>query len=423
MPGTGDQVFYFSGIFLLILAQSAQAKFMPVKIATGSDYTCVLSSEGEIKCWGSNDNHQLGTGDKYSYGFYQHSMGNKLPSVNLGANIKAVDICAGESFTCAATTEGKVKCWGYSYNGILGPNSDVHEMGDALPFIDLGTGIKVKNLACGMYHVCAMTSGGGAKCWGSNVNGQLAIGDQNDRGVEAKNMGDHLPFLPTERPILSMGGGFAHTCALFEDGVKCVGRDEDGQLGEQAVRDAGATPVTAGMKNIPPLLFEVPGVKIKIRKLTSGEKHNCVLYEKDGKDHVKCWGKVSNWAGERLLEVNLGFEKVVDIQSHLGFACALGEIGKLKCWGSDSVLGSVDSAERDWISVAIGKSPPEIDLDLPIRTLSVGSGSSHSCAILINNEIKCWGYGGYGQLGYEDGFSHKVLPAGRVEFLPFVNFH
>ncbi|CAN0403862.1 unnamed protein product, partial [Scytosiphon promiscuus] len=65
-----------------------------------------------------------------------------------------------------------------------------------------------------------------AQCWGSNSGGQLGLGDSLDRGDEAGEMGDSLPFvdLGTFVTVSSVALGSRHACAVIENGyVKCWG--------------------------------------------------------------------------------------------------------------------------------------------------------------------------------------------------------
>ena len=87
------------------------------------------------------------------------------------------------------------------------------------------------------------------------------------------------------------------------------------------------------------------------------------------------------------------------------------------------MLGIGDGKGRGYLPEHMGANLPEVDLSLPVKSLSVGSGSSHSCAIFINNQIKCWGQGYLGQLGYEDGASRGGSLREMGEYLPFVNLH
>ncbi|KXZ42574.1 hypothetical protein GPECTOR_133g613 [Gonium pectorale] len=109
------------------------------------------------------------------------------------------------------------------------------EMGDNLFYVDLGTGRTVAALAAGAYHTCAVLDNGKAKCWGINGNGRLGYGDTADRGDAPGEMGDSLPYVDlgtTGRKVAALAAGDAHTCAMLDNGgVKCWGFNGNGRLG------------------------------------------------------------------------------------------------------------------------------------------------------------------------------------------------
>ena len=67
-------------------------------------------------------------------------------------------------------------------------------MGDNLPAVDLGAGMKALAIAA-VGASCALLEGGRLKCWGHNVEGELGLGDTNNRGDVPGEMGDNLPFV------------------------------------------------------------------------------------------------------------------------------------------------------------------------------------------------------------------------------------
>ena len=120
--------------------------FTPKKIISGSRYTCALSTAGQVKCWGSNGNGELGIGSTAKVGNLLDTMGPNLQAVNLGKDIIAKDMCAGSAFSCAVTTTGGVKCWGVNTSGQLGQEltkstvgNSANDMGDNLPWTNLGS--------------------------------------------------------------------------------------------------------------------------------------------------------------------------------------------------------------------------------------------------------------------------------------------
>lgn len=68
---------------------------------------------------------------------------------------------------------------------------------------------------------------GQLQCWGRNQYGQLGLGDNNTRGgtSDADEMGDNLPFVDvgTDETVESVALGSSHTCAVLTSGSLKVG--------------------------------------------------------------------------------------------------------------------------------------------------------------------------------------------------------
>ena len=177
--------------------QAAQSQSIPPMVEAGYQHTCVLDV-GAVKCWGENFNGQLGVGDTNDRGDNPGEMGTALLAVDLGAGVTATAVTAGGYHSCALLSTGAVKCWGSNLYGQLGlgdTNSrgdGPNEMGDALPAVDLGVGVTATAISVGTYHSCALLSSGAVKCWGANDRGQLGVGDTDPRGNGVGAMGDAL---------------------------------------------------------------------------------------------------------------------------------------------------------------------------------------------------------------------------------------
>jgi E3 ubiquitin-protein ligase HERC3 len=170
-------------------------------IASGSYYTCAILDNASVKCWGRNDQGQLGLGDSINRGDGANEMGDNLTIVDLGTGRTATAIASGALHTCALLDNAAVKCWGYSNYGQLGQGNtttlgdNANEMGDNLPAIDLGTGRTATAIASRRFHTCVLLDNSAVKCWGFSSYGQLGQGNTNNLGDNANEMGDNLPAI------------------------------------------------------------------------------------------------------------------------------------------------------------------------------------------------------------------------------------
>eukprot|EP01083_Nonionella_stella_P056620 148974_1 len=158
------------------------ASFIPMQIVTGWYHTCALSNASKVKCWGYNLHGQLGYGDTNNRGDGANEMGDSLLEIDLGSNFTAMQIVGGWRYTCALSTENKVKCWGYNQHGLGYEDSEArgdgpNEMGDNLLEIDLGASFIPMQIVTGWDHTCALSNASKVKCWGYNLHGQLGYGD------------------------------------------------------------------------------------------------------------------------------------------------------------------------------------------------------------------------------------------------------
>ena len=83
-------------------------------------------------------------------------------------------IAVGLAHACALTSAGAVKCWGSGFFGELGNGANPQSSPVPVDVSGLGSGVIA--IGAGVYHSCAVTDAGDAKCWGRNDFGQLGDG-------------------------------------------------------------------------------------------------------------------------------------------------------------------------------------------------------------------------------------------------------
>ena len=389
-------------------------------IAAGVNHSCAIDSVGRLRCWGKNNRGQLGLGDIASRGDGANEMGLALPVVDLGTGRTATAISAGFEHTCALLDNGTVKCWGRSNVGQLGaPTTPLGdgpgEMGDALPTIDLGTGRTATAISAGFEHTCAVLDNGTVKCWGHNQSGQLGLGDVLTRGDQPGEMGDALPAvdLGTAHTAVAVSAGEVHTCALLEDAtVKCWGDNGSGRLGVGDIEPRGDQGGEMG-----DTLPAVPlGTGRSATSVTAGGSSSCALLDDAT---VKCWGLGGNGVigqgdatnrgdgpgelGDALPPVALGTGRTATALSAgmNGGTCVVLDDASLKCWGNNGngQLGIGDTLSRGDGPGEMGDDLPAVDLGTGRTAVAVTTGDSHTCAVLDDATVRCWGINDSGQLG------------------------
>ena len=429
-----------------------------LKVVAGANHTCAILDDSSVKCWGEGSSGQLGYGNTSNTGDLENQMGNNLLDVDLGTNRKAVQIALGMAHTCALLDDSSVKCWGMGGSGVLGygninnKGDEAGEMGDSLPAVDLGTNKLALQITAGFVHTCALLDDYSVKCWGNGALGALGYGDTTTRGDGANEMGSNLPAidLGTNIKVVHIKAGMSFTCALLEDSsIKCFGGGDSGRLGSGNTNNLGDGASEMGDNLLPVNLGRVtdrlkkvvghksPTTRNSIFSLVSGDTHNCVLL---GDSSVKCWGG-SFWGqlgnednlsrgyqagemGDNLPVVNLGAnKKAIQIAAGAFHTCAILENSWVKCWGYGfyGQCGSNDTDTRGNGVGEMGDNLPFVNLGTNKKAAQLAMGAYHTCVLLDDSTVKCFGSGGFGRLGYESTASLGNGAGEMGDALPTVN--
>ena len=289
-------------------------------IADGATHTCAVVNS-KAMCWGSNDTGQLGNGTTNV---------SNTPVTAVSSGVTAV--AAGYAHSCAIVSGG-VKCWGNNPSGELG-NASTSESDTPVSVLGL-TGTAV-SLAIGVAHTCAAMSTGKVQCWGYNSNGQLGNGTNVPTGTNPPVTVSNIASGAT-----AVAAGGYHTCAIVSGGVQCWGDGQAGQLGYGPLSDS-FVPVAAS------------GLSSNVSQIAEGDTYSCAIVS-----------------------------------------------GTAYCWGD---LHSLGGATSQFVGTPIA-------LQLGATVTSIGTGYSHGCAI-IGGAVACVGTDYFGELG--DGRSIFLETPGTV---------
>jgi alpha-tubulin suppressor-like RCC1 family protein/outer membrane protein OmpA-like peptidoglycan-associated protein len=368
---------------------------------------------GPVRCWGVNNNGQLGYGHTRNIGDDEGV--DSAEPVNLGPGRTAIEVAVGAAHTCALLDNGTVRCWGDGFDGKLGAaNTDDignDETPDTVGPVNFGAGRTATAIAAGNLHTCALLDNGTVHCWGGNTSGQLgyghtaAIGDDETLDtVGPVNLGPG-------RTATAITGGVGHTCAVLDDGtVRCWGRSLAGELGYATTASVGdnETPDSIGPVNL--------GAGRTATSITAsgvgGAGHTCALLDNGT---VRCWGNGSsgrlgygNTANigddetpDTVGPVNLGPERTATaVTTGSGHTCALLDDGTVRCWGTGSFgrlgYGNIDNIGDDETPDTVGA----VNIGPGRTAAAVTGGITHTCALLDNGTVRCWGRSLSGELGY-----------------------
>ncbi|HMQ28377.1 MAG TPA: hypothetical protein PKA98_20480, partial [Acidimicrobiales bacterium] len=389
----------------------------------GDAHTCARLDDLTTKCWGENDAGRLGLGDTADRGDAAGEMGNALPAISLGTGRTATAVTAGGLHTCATLDTGLRKCWGENANGQLGLGDTgdrgdaAGEMGNSLPTLDLGAGRTAHQISAGGFFSCARLDDGTVKCWGQAGSGKLGTGSPNNVGDAPGELGDTLRPIPlgSGRTAQSVSAGSNHACALLDNGqVKCWGSGLQGRLGRGSTSDIGDSISEMG-DNLTAVDLGTGRTAVAV---TAGGFHTCAILDNGS---VKCWGAGANGRlglgdtanrgdaggemGDALPAVDLGTGRTAtSISAGSVHTCALLDNGQVKCWGNNAQgrLGLGDANARGDNAGEMGDSLPAVSLGTGRTAVAIAAAGSHTCALLDNGQVKCWGNNASGQLGYGD---------------------
>lgn len=303
----------------------------PVDIVKGSGHACALYDEGSVKCWGENTNGRLGIGSTSTVGDLGTELGGANSFVDLGVGRTATKLVTGNLHTCALLDDSTVKCWGNNANGQLGIGSTTASTTPALvnfgaktpadiwafglstcvkytdnssvcwglntrgqagqgtttnitsppaTALNFGGGLTATKFAGSTIVTCALLSDASVQCWGDNSAGYLGYGDTTARNAPsgvAVNLGGGRTALDISGYSVGTGTtSVGNMCAALDNfTVKCWGRNNRGQIGDNTTTDRNVPTATTTLG------FNATSVYV-------GREYSCA---KATAGYMKCWGR------------------------------------------------------------------------------------------------------------------------------------
>lgn len=370
-------------------------------IDSGYTHSCAVLSDASVKCWGRNDQGQLGDGTKTS----RPTPVTVKGAGGVGVLTSVTTLSVFRDFSCAVRSDGTAWCWGQNDKGQLGNGTNTDSVTPVQVVGAGGAGFLsgVVSVAAGEKQACARTTAGAVWCWGENNQGQLGDGTRTNRSTPAPVHGpEGVGFLAG---VASLDAGHDHLCAVRSDGTLwCWGDNADGKLGDGTTTDRD-TPVQV-------LGAGGSGSLTNVTEVDGGERHTCAV-RTDGT--VWCWGK--NDHGQ------LGNADTTDVPTPVqvrgiggaGFlagavrlglgrnsSCAIVSDATVRCWGDNSGgrLGDGTTLDRTTpvVVLGVGGSGTLSGVRYVTGGQDVGNSPAMTCAIGTTTAW-CWGTNQDGALG------------------------
>lgn len=364
-------------------------------MATGTNHTCALTSDGTPYCWGDGQIGQLGTGSS--------GAGYRATSpVAVATAERFMSIAAGGSHTCAVTFDGRVFCWGRNATGQAGVGNTTFEFDTPVATV-APPGVTFKSVTTGLNHTCALSVDAVVYCWGSNGGGQAGIGATTPPAVTTPTpVAGNLRFLSVE------GGRANTTCAVsIDNDAYCWGINNLGNVGDGTfVLRASPTRVST---------------TLKFTQVDAGMNTTCGVASTG---QAYCWGDSwygglgnGTWTSSPTPVAVSGGLLFKSIRAGNRHTCALALDGNGWCWGHDGngVLGNGTISNRSLpVQVAGG-----------LTWSSITAGQQHTCG-LSGTTAYCWGRNLFGSAGWASSVITNTTPLainGSVQFTQLSTNH
>lgn len=334
-------------------------------IETGNAFTCVITSDRGVKCWGQNGNYQLGAVTPTS------NSATPMPVSGLESGVR--EITLGSDHACAITDDSTLYCWGSNANGQVGIGTTDARV---LPTAVLSN---IRTASANGYATCAITNANDMYCWGKGGGGVLGNGTIADKTTPT-------PVSGTGK-FKTVSGRGGYYLAIHTDGSIWG-------WGNNSYKVLGA----GSGSYVPTKIFDGYSPKA----IYAGQSVACLI---DSSNGLKCWG--SNYSGQMGFGTTNGVyytptpipgmeSGVTNVGMGISSRVCAVKSSMLYCAGYNA-NGSLGIGSYDDSYVFIQPT------GLSANAVSVSSGNGHTCATFSDQKVKCWGNNSAYQSGQPTG--------------------
>lgn len=336
------------------------------QVAANGNHTCARTQTGDVYCWGSGGNGEVGVADiaydcrnNTSYCARTPRRVDGVTSVSLGLGV----------FHTCSSDGMQTHCWGENGSGELGDGTLTQATTPRL----VTSRAFASSVGGGGYHTCTLHgNGGGVRCSGLNLDGQV--------GNAA--MATWLTPVEVTSGGAQLGMGKATSCAItVGKTLTCWGRNV-----ARTIETSSQAPVTVP-QTIDASVSNVVAVAV-------GYDHICAIVQGGS---TFCWGDNGNGqlgngttsdSSTPVVVANVGV--AVGIAANENHTCVLDQTGGVWCFGEGYT---------------------EVPTKILEGASSITAGTSHDCAAMADGTVRCWGDQTDGQLGNDvSAFSREMTP-------------
>lgn len=332
-----------------------------VQVDGSQSGTCVRSRGGRLFCWGSSLNEQTA-----------RRSGTPASPVPFEVVLPraAIRLALSGGGGCVETHGGAPICWGQRLRTLP------HRAINTTPLFELDDLAGAVTFDCGDVTACALTGSSQIGCWTTPQDDARRV--------------HHQSAMVRSAALSSLRVGFDVGCALEQSGaLRCWSVDR--------------RPVADGLDTeLHPTLVTLPG---PVNAVGVGGLNAAIVRGEVYQFSMPLNRERGAPSSEPVVGYRVdGIPPMLDLSAGLDFLCGRTTSGEVYCWGS-SQYGELGQYRADRSAVRV---------PLPREAHAIGSGTFHSCAILVDNSVWCWGLNATNQLGASD--TNTIGPV-RVEHL------